>query len=342
MTSASASYAPHNNHTPKVSVLMPVYNAERYLAEAVESVLAQTFTDFELIALDDGSTDTSLSLLNRYAAQDDRVYVVSQPNRGVAHTRNDLLRLARGEYVAVLDADDVAMPARLDRQIAYLDAQPEVVCVGSCHQVIDDCSRLLTELQLPEDNDTIQRLALAGHGSICNSASMIRRKALIAVGGYDPSVAPAEDLDVWLKLGEVGLLANLSDVLIKYRLHSNSLSEKKQALQRENARLACERAWQRRGIEGRFEAGNPWRPGPSRGSRYQYMLRYGWWAFKSAQRQTAIYYGIQATQLCPWEREGWKLLSCALFKALPNRQASPQSVSAPGKALGPVSSEVMS
>src|SRR6476661_6105481 len=127
--------------TPPVSVLMPVYNAGRYVAEAVESILGQTYADFEFLIVDDGSTDRSRAILERYAARDPRIRLVSRPNTGYAAALNELLGLARGELVARMDADDVALPERLLRQVNYLRAHPEVVCVGTAVHLIDGGGR---------------------------------------------------------------------------------------------------------------------------------------------------------------------------------------------------------
>jgi glycosyltransferase involved in cell wall biosynthesis len=123
---------------PAISVLMPVYNTERYVAEAVESILAQTFRNFEFLIIDDGSTDRSLSILKRYAERDPRIYLVSRPNTGYVIALNEMLAMARGEFIARIDADDIALPERFEVQVAYLREHPEVVCLGSKVQFIDE------------------------------------------------------------------------------------------------------------------------------------------------------------------------------------------------------------
>ncbi|HEY9658471.1 MAG TPA: glycosyltransferase, partial [Allocoleopsis sp.] len=272
---------------PIVSVIMPIYNNAPYLRHAVESILQQTFSDFELILVDDGSTDRSLDILRDYAAKDDRIHLISRDNRGIARSRNDGFQVTRGALIAVMDGDDVALPDRLARQVDFLQQHPEVVCVGGAHEIIDHKGRLLTCLSLPEQDEQIQQQALAGHGSICHPCAMIRRTALEQIGGYDETLTIAVDLDLWLRLGEVGKLANLSEPILQYRLHGNSISEQKGKLQRQTAYEICQRAWKRRGIEGKFEASYSWRPTSDRRSRHQFMLQYGWWAFNSAQRGTA-------------------------------------------------------
>ena len=305
------------SHKPLVSVLMPVYNAERYVSQAVESILSQTFNDFEFIILDDGSKDTSLKILKKYAAKDKRIHLISRENKGVIRTRNDLLAQATGELIAVMDADDVALPDRFALQVEFLNANPNVVCVGGAHELIDEKGRFLTQLLLPEHDKQIQQLALAGHGSICNPCAMIRRAALIEIGGYDETLSCAEDLDVWLKLGEIGTLANLKDTILKYRLLKSSISEKNGVLQRQAAREICERAWLRRGMEGHFEAEEPWRPTQDAASQHRFMLQYGWWAFNSGHLGTASLYGTKAIAALPFATGGWKLLTSSVMKLLP-------------------------
>ena len=303
---------------PLVSVLMPVYNAERYVAQAVESILVQSFVDFEFIIIDDGSTDASLKILEAYATNDKRIRLTSHQNKGLVLTLNEMLAQAKGEFLARMDADDIALPERFAQQVEFLQRKPDVVCVGGAHELIDEKGRiLLTRLAMPEHNHNIQQLALAGHTTICHPCAMIRRASLIKVGGYNEAMLPAEDLDLWLKLGEVGALANLKYTVLKYRLHVNSISEQNRTQQRNKAREACEQAWRRRGIEGHFEATEPWRPGTDRSSQHKFMLQYGWWAFDSDQRQTAIIYATRAIAARPFAVGGWKLLTCAAIKRLP-------------------------
>jgi cellulose synthase/poly-beta-1,6-N-acetylglucosamine synthase-like glycosyltransferase len=301
---------------PTVSVIMPVYNAERFVAKAVESILCQTFADFEFLIVNDGSTDRSLAILERYAAQDGRIRLISHANTGYVTALNEMVQLSQGEFLARMDADDIAMDDRFQLQVARLRQEPELVCLGGAHGMIDEQGRWLTCLAMPEQNEDIQTLALAGHTPINHPCVMMRRSAVLQVGAYDTALAPCEDLDLWLRLGEIGKLGNLKAMVLKYRLHANSVSEKQGMLQKQKAREACEQAWRRRGIDGTFEAVELWRPGCDRRSRHKFMLRYGWWAFNSGQRQTALLYGYRAIQTLPWQREGWQLLMSAALKPI--------------------------
>lgn len=301
---------------PAISVLMPVYNAERYVAAAVESILGQTFGDFEFLITDDGSSDRSLQILKRYAAKDDRIRLTSQPNAGLVKTLNQMLLNARSELIARMDADDISLPDRLAHQIEFLRLHPEVVCVGGAQDYIDEAGRVLNHMLLGEQDDEVQRFALAGMTPINHPSAMFRRDAVLQVGGYDESFYPSEDLDLWLRLGEIGKLANLPETVLKYRQHMHSISERQQQEQTYQKQRACEAAWQRRGIAGRFEATDPWRPVDA-ASRHQFMLRYGWNFFNAGQRQAAIVYGLRSIQALPFHQDGWRLLACALIKPLP-------------------------
>ncbi|MBD3883569.1 glycosyltransferase [Phormidium tenue FACHB-886] len=315
---------------PLVSVIMPVYNAERFVAAAVESILGQTFEDFEFLIIDDGSTDRSRSILERYAVRDARIRLISRPNTGYTVALNELLQLAQGEFVARMDADDIAQPDRFRLQVTRLQQEPDLVCLGGAHGMIDEKGRWLTCLAMPETNAEIQALALAGHTPINHPCVMMRRSAVLQVGGYDPALAPCEDLDLWLRLGEIGRLANLKEMVLKYRLHAHSVSEQQGALQNQKAREACKRAWLRRGIpNGRFEATAAWRPSTDPQSRCAFMLRYGWWAFNSGQRQTALIYGLKAIQISPLQSEGWQLFASAIVKPMPEPVASPSQLALP-------------
>jgi glycosyltransferase involved in cell wall biosynthesis len=301
----------------RVSVLLPLYDGEAYIREAVDSVLAQTHRDFELLILDDGSRDGSLAIVQDFARRDPRVRVIARENRGLTATLNELLAAADGELVARMDADDVCLPDRFARQIAFLAEHPEVVCVGGDAEMIDEQGRFLTVLRLPEDDAEIQRQALVGYAPLFHPAAMIRRRVLVAIGGYRKEYWPAEDLDLWLRLGEAGALANLPGPVLRYRLHADSISATNVARQRQAARLSCEAAWQRRGItNGRFEASDIWRPTTDRHSQQRFMLRFGWWAFLNGQRATALVYGWRAVRKRPLSVESWRLVVCSLCKPM--------------------------
>jgi glycosyltransferase involved in cell wall biosynthesis len=307
---------------PVVSVLMPVYNGDRYLDEAVKSILSQTFEDFEFLITDDGSTDRSRQILESYAAQDQRIRLVSRENKGLIQTLNEMLEQARGEFLARMDADDVALPDRLAQQMEFLRQHPAVVCLGGALELIDPQGRTVMTVSLPEQNDEIQRELLMGHTVISHPCAMIRRTALVSIGGYDEAMLTVEDLDMLLRLGEAGSLANLPSTVLKYRFHTNSVSAKNIVFQNAMAEKACQQAWQRRGIAGHYDDPKPWyRPSPDPVSQQHFLHRYGWWAFSSGFRKTAAVCGIKAIAAQPTTLESWKLLACALLKPVPKPNA---------------------
>jgi glycosyltransferase involved in cell wall biosynthesis len=291
---------------PTISVLMSVYNSDRYLRSAVESILAQTFTDFEFLIVDDGSTDRSRSILQDYAAQDSRIVLISRENKGLTQSLNELIRRSRGEFLARMDADDVALPERFAQQIDFLRQQPQVVCIGTAQDWIDGDGDRLMQWAPTADDAEIQAHMLAGRNYFCHPSVMMRRQAAVAVGGYDASLKSAQDLDLWLRLGEIGQLANLQAVLMQYRIHTQSVTEKQIKQQTGYAQEACKRAWERRQIAGCYEVAASW--------RHHLLLQFGWQMFNQGQRRKAIAYGIQSVKSMPSNLESWKLLACALFK----------------------------
>jgi glycosyltransferase involved in cell wall biosynthesis len=302
---------------PAVSVLMSAYNAQRYLDEAVSSILDQTFRDFEFIIIDDGSTDGSLAILKRFEALDPRIRLISRPNTGYCRALNEALSLARGKYVARMDADDICSSDRFEKQIRFLEEHPEVVVVGAAVEIIDGDGRLLLRTPKPTTDEEIQNAALSGHCLIVHSLAIIRREAMQAVGGYDESVYPSEDLDLWLRIGELGLLANLPDFLGKYRLHTSSICATNTDRQKIKSQEVSRRARERRGVKGEYTWTEPSRANADVDSQHAFMVKYGWWAFQSAQRTTAMLYAWRAIKRIPWKLDGWRLLVCAAIKPLP-------------------------
>jgi glycosyltransferase involved in cell wall biosynthesis len=300
---------------PTISVLMSVYNGERYLAAALDSILAQTFRDFELILIDDGSKDASPGIVQDYAKRDSRIKLTVRENKGLTVTLNEAFAQSRGRFLARMDGDDVALPERFARQVELLDANPDVVLTGGYFQLIDGAGRLLTTLRPPTNDADIQAKLLQGHNAICHPCAMIRRNAMEKVGGYDTRFKTSQDLDLWLRLGEVGKLANVPHPLLQFRLHESSVSETKREQQRQMGRLACEEAWKRRGLSGMtYEADEPWRPGSDCESKHRFAMQYGWWAFGSGERRTAMYYATKAIAAKPLKAGGWKLIACAMLK----------------------------
>ncbi|HET9982472.1 MAG TPA: glycosyltransferase [Longimicrobiales bacterium] len=211
------------DHPPLVSVVMAVRNGERYLAEAVDSILGQTLDALELIAVDDGSADATPALLERYAAADSRVRVVRGGPRGLTASLIAGCALARGEFIARMDADDVAFPDRLARQVAHLRTHPAVAALGGAAIRIDAAGEPLKLLEVPATHAAIVE-QLQRASALAHSAVTMRAGALAAVGGYRAAFRHAQDYDLWLRMAERFELANLSEPVIYYRVHDAQVS----------------------------------------------------------------------------------------------------------------------
>ena len=219
---------------PRVSVVMSVYNGEEHLADAVESVLEQSFRDFEFIIVDDGSTDRTPAILVEYVARDPRIRIVSQENTGLTRALRNGVALARAPLVARMDADDLSLPHRFERQVALLDARPDLVA-ASCHieHFHDDGSvRMVAkdigpEPLIPLYNSFTNRIG--GHGQV-----MFRRSAYERAGGYDPAYRYSQDYDLWSRLLDLGGFGVVEEVLYRWRVGHGSVTDRNK-----DAQLDC-------------------------------------------------------------------------------------------------------
>lgn len=209
---------------PKISVIMPVFNAERFIAKAIESILKQTFQNFELIIINDGSTDKSETVIQKY--NDYRIRYYKYENRGVSATRNLGISMASGDYIALMDADDVSEPNRLKKQLNFLDDNPQIQIVGTncCH--IDEFGNVLNTKTYPKEHDKIEFLAPL-FNSICYPSAMFSRKHMIKIGSYKEELLVAGDHELTLRflLNDYKIF-NLQDYLYNYRIVKTSLTSK--------------------------------------------------------------------------------------------------------------------
>lgn len=223
---------------PDVSVVMAIYNGERYLAFAIESILAQTYAHFEFIIIDDGSTDSTASILERFARRDDRIRVHRNlANIGLTRSLNLGLELAQGGLIARQDADDVSLPERLEKQVMYMQANPNCVLLGVTPQIIDANG----QVQRNPFRERRQPLAAGGivlrwyllyyNHIVGHSGVMFRRQVAAQVGGYDPYFRQTQDYDLWVRLAEAGDVVILPDVLLQLRFHTDNISTTKAAAQ---------------------------------------------------------------------------------------------------------------
>jgi len=208
---------------PRVSVVIPVYNAAGYITAALRSISAQTYRDFEIICVEDGSSDASLDRLHEYAQREPRLTVISRPNTGICGALNDGIKHATGELIARMDADDLSTPDRFAKQIAYLDDHPECVVLGAQVVEIDPRGVPITRGFQPCDHESIEALLLSGQGAVIrHPVVMMRADAVREAGCYREPYKLVEDIDLFLRMALNGRLANLPDVLLRYRMHGKS------------------------------------------------------------------------------------------------------------------------
>ena len=217
---------------PKVSVVMSVYNEERHVEEAIRSILDQTFKDFEFIVVDDGSTDKTPQILRSFS--DPRLKIIRQRNMGLTKALNRGISLAEGEYIARMDADDVSLPERLERQVKFLDENPEVGIVGTAYYEIDAEGRILGRERFPTRDEDLRKV-LIRYNPFFHASVMIRRTVFEKVGLYDESFPYAQDYELWFRVARHFKLANLPEFLMMRRYEMKNISV---ALERQQIKCA--------------------------------------------------------------------------------------------------------
>ena len=206
-----------------ISVVMSVFNGEAFLIEAIESILAQTFRDFEFVIVDDGSTDGTAEILDRFAKEDERIRVLRHANKGRAESLNVGIGLATGEYIARMDADDIALQHRLEDQIVFMGQHPEVGLLSGAYERFSSDGRAIDIVRPPLRDDEI-RLMLLRTSAMCHPAVMMKRNIVLLSGGYRKALLDADDYDLWLRMSERTQLANLGQPILRYRVHPKQSS----------------------------------------------------------------------------------------------------------------------
>jgi glycosyltransferase involved in cell wall biosynthesis len=298
------------DNRPVISVIMPVHNGELALAEAVNSILTQSFSDFELIAVDDGSTDRSLAILQRFALVDKRVRIISRGNTGIAGALNDAISLSTGEFLARMDADDVSLPPRFEKQITYMRENPACVLLGSRVMLIEPFGVPLYETNHETEHDRIAAELLRGVGwAVVHPVAMMRADAVRAAGGYRADRVPIEDLDLFLRLSEIGAIHNIPEVLLLYRQHLESTNHKRFDEQEAKKRVCVADAYARRGST--LPAG--WSPPPRHQlTSRQELSQWAWTALKHHNLHAARHHALSVLLLSPLSLATWKLVYCVL------------------------------
>ena len=218
-----------NSKNPLISVVLPVYNGEKYLVEAINSILAQTFEDFELVIIDDGSTDASLKILLKYQSLDSRIRVITRENQGLAKTLNDLIDIARGEWIARMDQDDIALPIRFERQLDWLNKTGADIS-GSWVKRFGTSDKRVVKLRQTDEAIKVEML-------FCSPfvhPTVMMRSILAKQLRYNSAWEKAEDYDLWERCAEAGWkMTNQPEVLLQYRIHESQISTATQLRQQD-------------------------------------------------------------------------------------------------------------
>jgi glycosyltransferase involved in cell wall biosynthesis len=213
---------------PLVSVVMPVYNADRYLPESIESIFSQTLTNFELIIICDSPTSETIQIMSNFQKRDSRMHVIFQDRAGLIASLNKGIQVARGKFIARMDADDVSIPDRLQKQVLFMDQNPECSLVSSHIEFIDETGKFSgfwkSDIRAKTTREIKKRLPFKNciaHPTVLIRSTVMKKYA------YDPNQKKSEDYDLWLRMASDNLnLGKIPEVLVKYRKHQSSVSKK--------------------------------------------------------------------------------------------------------------------
>jgi len=232
-----------NERVPVVSVLMTVYNDEKYVGHAIESILEQTFLDFEFVIVNDGSTDRTAEILMEYSAKDSRIRVFDQANAGTTAAANRGLSVVRGKYVARLDSDDVSYSHRLQTEVKFLESHVDVALVGGGADIIDLSGAIIGQRNIM----TATPARTLMHRCIYQQSDvMFRRDTVVALGGYREKFRNAQDYDLWLRISEAAHVAKLDEVLGAWRLNGGGYTLSRAREQKKEVRIIKRFSRQRR------------------------------------------------------------------------------------------------
>ncbi len=287
---------------PKVSIIIPAYNAMRYLPKTLDSVLQQTHRDFEVLIINDGSSDAIIEWVSKIT--DTRVQLITQSNQGVSAARNTGIALAQGEYIAFLDADDLWEPTHLEKQVSYLDNNPKIGVVYTWTQLIDECDRPTGRIFASHASGMIWQELLENDVISTGSSAMVRRNCLDTVGGFDTELAHAEDLELWLRIARQHQIGVIKEPLTMYRQHPHNTTKNREKMLH-GLRMVFEKAFATAPIEILHQ----------RNSAYASLfLGFAWLAIDDGNTTQAAQYRKQAYLHHPqvWFTERYMRLSCAI------------------------------
>jgi glycosyltransferase involved in cell wall biosynthesis len=208
-----------------VSVLMPAYNAESFIKESIESILQQTYKDFEFVIVDDASTDSTWNIIQEYSNIDKRIKAFrNSKNLYIAENRNKCIKLSNSEFIIWQDADDISEPTRIEKLLSKIESDPDIGLCGSYLEIFTSNGKSSTRTY--SQNDELLRYKIFRYSPVAQPSSIVRRKSIERVGKYNPQLPPAEDIDMSFRIGEYYKFANVPEVLLKYRMHANSATFK--------------------------------------------------------------------------------------------------------------------
>jgi glycosyltransferase involved in cell wall biosynthesis len=283
---------------PILSVIMPAYNVAPYVRDAVTSVQAQTLRDFELVIVNDGSTDETLPILQEIAGHDPRLRIISRPNTGIVGALNEAISATTAPYIARMDGDDLCMPERFERQLGFLNANPDVLLVGSDVEFIDSHGARLKTYRPPQGSTAIQKALLEGNsGALIHPAIMGQRRAWSETGGYRESYQFVEDYDLYLRAARLGPLANVDKPLLRYRIHAQSTNYIRRDRQVTLLKELCRDARYQAGLKDDFN----FLPSPAHADLASVYREWSGWALEGGENETARHYAWKAWRLRPWQ-----------------------------------------
>jgi glycosyltransferase involved in cell wall biosynthesis len=284
---------------------MPVFNAANYLEHAIGSVLLQSHADFEFICINDGSTDRSGEILNHWAGRDQRIRLITRSNTGIVGALNDGLAIARGDLVARMDADDICLPSRFEKQVSYMNEHHDCVAVGSTAMLIDVEADHVKRWEVPADHAEISQLHLEGRaGQIIHPSVMMRKTTVLQAGGYHSEWLWVEDYDLFLRLADLGKLANLQEDLLMYRLNPDGVTRSKRKQQVQLTSTLCNQVRLQKGLPAisrkEFEA-------TLEIKQEDVLAEWIEWAWRAGNYRTAQKHSRRLLHSRKYEARSWRL-----------------------------------
>ena len=296
-----------NGDTPILTVLMSVYNGMPYLVNAVESILNQSYDNFDFIIINDGSSDKSLEILQSYAKNDKRIKLISHENKGLVAALNEGLAMINTPFIARMDDDDIALPTRLEKQMHYLGNNDDCLLLGTKVIIIDTDGDEICEMGDYFSHSDIDQGLLEKKGQLIYDPSVIFRKSVVdQLGGYRKKYSYVPDLDLYLRISELGKIENLSEPLLKYREHTEKMGFVYRDEQITQINEVIKETYARRKLAYRETLIDS----PALKSEINSWEIWVWWALKAGNIKTAKKYAFKLLLASPFSLKSWRLMYC--------------------------------